>query len=480
MFPAAHPTRDLSRLTGPVAVLIPTLSLALVPTVAGATSAETAALTARLDSLFAAAYPADEPGAAVRVQRGEQALLRKGYGMADMELGVPIGPEMVFHLCSITKQFTAVAILMLAAEGRIDLDAPLGRYLPEYPQPGASATLHQLLTHTAGIPDYTRDPEFWETACQERELDDLIATWKDRPLDFSPGTDWRYSNSGYILLGKLIEVVSGQEYSRFMEERIFRPLGLAHTTYGDAGPILRGRVRGYDREPDVYRNTPYVSMNLAHAAGGLLSSVDDMITWTAALFGGEKLVTSEWRERLLAPADLSDGRSTLYACGFEVQTLTGHPWICHGGGGGGFATFAAHVPDADLTVVVLSNRAGGGPSPQALAQRAAAMVFGARLDGHPRLGLAQAIEIRDASLLDALPGCYELAPGFTVDVRREGDALFIQPTGQPALRIYPQSATRWFPLEIDAVIEFRGFEDGQADALVLSQDGRDLIGQRVR
>jgi len=442
-------------------------------------SADPADLTTQLDALFVAAYPPDEPGAAVRVQRGDEVLLRKGYGMADLELGVPVAPDMVFHLCSITKQFTAVAVLMLASEGKIDLDAPLVRYLPDYPQPGASATIHQLLTHTAGIPDYTSDPEFWATACQDQELDELIATWKDESLDFPSGTDWRYSNSGYVLLGKVIEVTSGLEYARFMEERIFAPLGMEHTSLGDAARIIPGRVRGYDREGGEYRNAPCVSMGLAHAAGGLLSSVDDMVAWTAALFGSERLLSAEWRQRLLAPAVLTDGRSTAYACGFEVQTLVGHPMMAHGGGGGGFTTFVAHVPDANLTVMVLANNAGSGQSPQALAQRAAALVLGTPLDAHPRLDLSQAIAIRDAAVLDALAGRYELAPGFIVEVRSEGDALMIQPTGQPALRIYPQSESRWFPLEIDAVVEFEGFADGRADGLVLVQGGREMRGRRV-
>jgi D-alanyl-D-alanine carboxypeptidase len=455
-------------------------SAAAATTAASAESpADAAELTARLDALFTVAYPPDEPGAAVRVQRGDEVLLRKGYGMADMELDVPVAPEMVFHLCSITKPFTAVGVLMLASERKIELDAPLGRYLPDYPQPGASATIHQLLTHTSGIPSYTDDPNFWETACLRQSLDQLISTWKDKPLHFAPGTDWRYSNSGYVLLGKVIEVVSERDYAHFMEERMFAPLGLEHSAFADAAPIIPGRVRGYEREDGEYRNAPCVSMSLAHAAGGLLSSVDDMIAWMTALFGSERLLSGEWRQRLLAPAVLTDGRSTAYACGFETQTLVGHRIVFHGGGGAGFTTFAGHVPDADLTVVVLSNRAGASPSPQTLALRAAALVLGARLDDHRRVDLSQAIEIRDTSLLDALVGRYELVPGFIVEVHREGDALMIQPTGQPALRVYPESESRWFPREIDAAIEFEGFADGRADALVLTQDGREMRGTRV-
>ncbi len=483
MHPFVRPTLH-SRLTGLVWLLGLSLTLVSHPGPSAAVGsvkspADAMELSAQLDALFAAAYPSNEPGAAVRVQRGGEVLLRKGYGMADLELSVPVTPEMVFPLCSITKAFTAVGVFILAREGRIDLDAPLGRYLSDYPQPGASATIHQLLTHASGIPSYTDDPTFWETACLEQSLDELIATWKDKPLHFPPGTGWRYSNSGYVLLGKAIEVVSDLDYARFMEQRLFIPLGLEHSAFADASPIIPGRVRGYEREDGEYRNTPCVSMSLAHAAGGLLSSIDDVVAWVTALFDSERLLSEEQRQRLLAPAVLADGRSTAYACGLEIQSLVGHQIVFHGGGGAGFTTFAGHVPDTDLTIVVLSNRQGADPSPQKLALRAASLVLGAPLDDHPQADLSQAIEIQDTSVLDALVGRYELVPGFVVEVNRKGNALMVQPTGQPELRIYPQSESRWFPLEIDATIEFEGFADGRADALLLIQNGREMRGARV-
>ncbi len=195
------------------ALLTIALGLGAVATCVRASSnppPETRALGQRLHELFAAAYPADEPGAAVIVQQGSEVLLRRGYGLADLEMGVPITPEMVFRIGSVTKQFTAVAVLLLASEGTLDLDASLRHWLPDYPEPGASATLRQLLTHTAGIPDYTSDPDFWSTACLDRGPDELIAGWKDRPLDFAPGSSWSYSSSGYVLLGRIIEVASGR------------------------------------------------------------------------------------------------------------------------------------------------------------------------------------------------------------------------------------------------------------------------------
>jgi CubicO group peptidase (beta-lactamase class C family) len=450
------------------------------------TPPESAALGRRLDALFAAAYPADGPGAAVIVQRGEEVLLRRGYGLADLEMGVPIAPEMVLRIGSVTKQFTAVAVLLLASEGRLDLDAPLRVWLRDYPEPGAAATLRQLLTHTAGIPDYTNDPGFWKTACLDRGPDELIAGWKDKPLDFPPGTGWNYSSSGYILLGRVIEAASGRTYARFLEERIFGPLGLKRTFYDEAAMIVRGRVKGYDKESDGYRNTPCVSMNLAYAAGALVSGVDDLVKWGKALCFDERLLSTEWRGQLLAPVTLPDGRPTSYACGLDIQEQSGRRMICHGGGGGGFASFVAYVPDAGLTVAVLSNNTGARVAPQALGRRAVAMVLGGSEEEVARRAGGRAADpvsrpgvTVDPTLLGALVGRYELAPGFILEIRRENDTLVAQPTGQPPLLMYPESASRWLPRGLDAVIDFQGFEDGPADSLVLVQSGRRMVGKRV-
>ncbi len=527
----------------------------------------------RLDTMFREAYPADQPGAAVLVQLGDETVLRQAYGMADVELGVPLQPEMIFRLGSVTKQFTAVAVLMLAAEGKVDLDARVDAYLTDFPEPGAAATVAQLLTHTSGIHSYTDDPDFWQTMAVDKSLDDLIATWRDTPLDFQPGDDWRYSNSGYVMLGKVIEAASGQQYAAFLQERIFTPLGLAHTMYGDPQTITPGRVRGYDGGPDGLQNAAYISMTLPHAAGSLLSNVDDLLVWGRAMLQGDTLLDAAWRERLLQPAVLNDGRRTNYACGLAVLEYAGHQVITHNGGINGFSTSVYYVPDVDLTVAVLSNTTAGA-DPGQLAQNAVTLALGVPLDerpgvdvaadrlepilgvyrlhgdpqqtrvlrhedgavtsqrggGRPRTirfsapdafyfaeslthgrvlrdgdgnvtGLAvvpqigaeeiwdrtdedppaerEAIELADLGLLDKLTGRYELMPGFVLEVRRQGDELWTQATGQQALRILPESESRWFLTEVDAVLEFSGWEDGQADALMLFQAGREMPAKRV-
>ncbi len=239
-------------------------------------------------------------------------------------------------------------------------------------------------------------------------------------------------------------------------------------------------------------------MNLAYAAGALVSSVDDLVRWGRALCFDERLLSADWRGQLLAPVTLPDGRPTSYACGLDMQKQSGRRMICHGGGGGGFASFIAYVPEAELTVVVLSNNTAARQSPQALARRAIAISLGAReVDASRRAGDGEDGEADplgerpvgpvarpgiavDPGLLGALAGRYELGPGFILEIRKDGDMLTAQPTGQPAIPIFPESASRWIPLGLDAVIEFRGFENGPADSLVLLQNGRQMVGKRKK
>ena len=198
-----------------------------------------------MDRVLAAAYKPGEAGAAVIVVKDGQTLFRKGYGMANLELSVPVRPEMVFRLGSITKQFTAAAILMLAQQGKLAVTDDVTRFLPDYPSGGRKVTIDHLLTHTSGIKSYTGMPEFWKTQGQDASVSEMIDFFKKEPFEFEPGEKWNYNNSGYFLLGAIIEKVSGQPYGEFVLKNIFLPLGMTHSFYGDNEPVIAGRVSGY-------------------------------------------------------------------------------------------------------------------------------------------------------------------------------------------------------------------------------------------
>ncbi|HEV7517681.1 MAG TPA: serine hydrolase domain-containing protein, partial [Thermoanaerobaculia bacterium] len=318
-----------------VLLLLLILASAL-PARAAVPPASDADLAAQIDQLLAKTDPAAEPGAAVLVEKDGKVLLRKGYGMANLELGVPIAPEMVFRLGSITKQFTALAILKLAEQGKLALADDLTQYLPDFPTHGQKITLEHLLTHTSGIKSYTSLPEWRKTIRQDLTPQQVVDFFKNEPADFAPGEKWLYDNSGYFLLGMVLEKVTGKAYGDWLAETIFTPLGMTHTSYGADAPIVPGRAAGYEGEPGYYRNAGYLSMTQPYAAGALLSTVDDLALWERALFSGT-LVKKDLFDRMVTPYRLKSGKSTGYGYGLALWSFEGHRVIEHGGGINGFS-----------------------------------------------------------------------------------------------------------------------------------------------
>mgnify|MGYP001613008947 FL=1 len=527
-------------------------------------------VAAAMDSLLTASYRPDEPGAAVIVVKDGKTILRKGYGLADLELGVRIEPDMIFRLGSVTKQFTAVAVLMLAEEGKLALDDPITKFLPGYPTHGQTITIEHLLTHTSGIKSYTELPEWLKLWRQDLSLGELIALFKDQPPDFAPGAKWSYSNSGYILLGAVIEKVSGMSYADFVRKRLFEPLGMKHTMVGSTERVIQRRVPGYSKTTDGFLNAAYLSMTQPYAAGSLISSVDDLALWDAALYG-ERLVKRSSLERAWTPYVLASGDTTGYGYGWMMTTVQGHPCVEHGGGINGFATAVMRLPQDHVYVAVLSNRDAGPPAPSDVALRLAALAIGSpyrdpvavklapgqlepltgvyqlgpnerrvitregdrlfsqRSGGEKREIFALAADefffkgtetrlsfVRDAAgkvtavrararygpaevaprtdlpipmertaialdpvICDRYVGHYELAPGFVMEIARDGDHLFAQATGQDRVEIFPEAETKFFLKVVDARIEFVKDAAGKVTSLTLHQGGQDIIGRRM-
>jgi CubicO group peptidase (beta-lactamase class C family) len=307
-----------------------------------------------LDALCRDAGVADAPGVAVLVVHNGRVMFRKAYGFADLELRVPLRPEHVFRIASITKQFTAVAILQLAGAGKLSLDDDITRHLPDYPTHGRRIPLTHLLTHTSGVPSYTDVLGFSETLRQDRTVAQLFAVARDRPPEFEPGRDWRYSNTNYALLGAVIEKVSGRAYGDYLRAHLLVPACLESTTYDSAVRLIPDRVRGYSRAAGGWANAEYVSTTLPYAAGGLLSNIDDLWKWEQALTSG-KLIAPERHALARSEHKLADGRGTGYGFGCLVGTLDGHATVEHGGRAHGFTGYALGAADAGLFVAVLCN-----------------------------------------------------------------------------------------------------------------------------
>ena len=316
----------------------------------------------RIDSLIGGTYPHNEPGAAAIVVKNGQTVFRKGYGMANLELSVPIEPDMVFRLGSITKQFTAVAILMLLEQHKLSLDDPITRFLPNYPSHDHLVTVEHLLTHTSGIVNYTVLPRWMALERQDLSLEDLIDLFKDEDLQFAPGDRFSYSNSGYVLLGAIIEVIAGSSYPRFVVQHIFESLGMKHSCYDIPEKIITGRVAGYQQSAVGYKNAAYISMTQPYSAGALASTVDDLAIWDSALYT-ERLVRKETLQLAFTPYRLTDGSAINYGYGWRICSPNGHILLSHDGLIEGFATNAIRAPADRVFVALLSNNAAKRTKP---------------------------------------------------------------------------------------------------------------------
>ncbi|HLI67188.1 MAG TPA: serine hydrolase domain-containing protein [Caulobacteraceae bacterium] len=309
-------------------------------------------MTSKFDAVMHGLIDPGGPGAAVGVRHGGQAPYVAGFGLADIEWGLPITPDTVFRLGSVTKQFTAAAIMLLVEDGKLGLDDDVRSVLADYPSQDHRITIRQLLTHTSGVANFNSRPDFPERT--DLTLAEVIGLFKELPPDFAPGERYVYSNSGYVLLGAVIEALSGMAYRTFLLERFFRPLGMRQTRYLYDEPIVPKRARGYSAGPKGIQNARTMSMTLPHAAGALGSTVVDLLTWSQALRSGQA-VSAESYAAMTAPARLNDGSLSEYGFGLIGLTFRERTAITHLGGINGFATMLTHFAEDDLTVVVLSN-----------------------------------------------------------------------------------------------------------------------------
>jgi CubicO group peptidase (beta-lactamase class C family) len=424
------------------------------------------------DQLLAKNYPADQPGAAVLIVQDGKEVLRKGYGMADLELGVPVRPDMVFELGSITKQFTATAILLLQERGQLSVQDEITKYLPDFPTQGKKITIENLLTHTSGIPNYTDLPEWIAHVREDLTVDKLIGTFKDKPLEFSPGERWAYDNSGYILLGAIVEKVSGKSYADFVRQEIFTPLGMKHSYYNDPGEVIPGRVEGYDKGEKGYSRAQYLSMTQPYAAGSLMSSVDDLRLWDEALSSG-KILRKTSLDAMYTAHKLASGVSAHYGYGWGVSDYEGHPVFQHGGGIFGFTTSILRMPQDRLLVVVLSNNTGAEDNPDSLAFKIAAYAVGKPMESRSSIRL-------DPKSLDDYVGVYRFDERTRRVITREGDRLFSMRSGGKKTEILATGRDDFFFPEADSRLHFRRDAAGKITGVdFLPRFGPDEIGTRT-
>ena len=290
-------------------------------------------------------------GASLEVVQSNQVVKRAVYGLANVELSVPVKPDTVFEIGSLTKQFTAAGILLLAQEGRLSVEDKISRYLEHTPEAWQTITLRHLLTHTSGIKSYTGLDGFeLRRQLTQAQFIQAIGAY---PLEFNPGTAWKYCNTGYNLLGFIIENVSGKNYWDFMRERIFEPLGMSRTTNRRPSAIIPDRAAGYEQTNHVWINRDY-DLTDVFSAGAIASTAGDLARWNASLDAGT-LLHEPSRELMWTPARLEDGSDTQYGFGWRIDQWQGHPDIGHGGSTSGFSASLQRFPHDKLAVILLTN-----------------------------------------------------------------------------------------------------------------------------
>jgi len=325
-----------------------------------------------IDAMLSKYFRPGEPGAAIIISQHGSILFRKAYGLANTETNVSLRPELPLRTGSVTKQFTAAAIMLLAEQGKLSVSDEIGKYFPEGPGHDRHVTIEHLLTHTSGIRNYTELPQFGAVMSKDVSVDEAIDFFKDVPPQFQPGQRFSYSNSNYFLLGAIIEKVSGMSYPDFMQQQIFQPLQMRSTAIEKAASPL-STVIGYTQGRKGIASVPYYSMNWPFAAGALRTSVDDLARWDSAITTGTLLRRESW-DRMATDYTLNDGSHTGYGYGWFIRRLSGSNALEHGGDIGGFSADMWRFPKEELFVAVLANSDSHDPAPDTIAEKIAKII----------------------------------------------------------------------------------------------------------
>jgi len=418
-------------------------------------------------------------GAAVLVARNGEILYQNGYGMQNIKKRLPVTPETEFRIGSITKQFTAAAILKLQEEGKLSVTDKLSKYYPDFPR-GDEVTIHHLLTHISGIHSYTNSPGFLSNVEKTIKSPDLIEIIKTDPYDFDPGEQWKYNNSGYFILGHIIEQVSGLSYNDFLRINFFEPLGMHNTGVHYKGIKLEHEAAGYSFEGSSCNLALNWDMSWAGGAGNLYSTVGDLFKWNEGLYSGQVLNESSL-QAAFTPVKLNNGdipqEVGKYGYGLVIEEFRGVKRIGHGSGLNGFSTYLVRFPKLNITVIVLSNAQPGAPgfSPNNAMLDITEFFFYPELASRNSLVTDKSV---DPKTYPDFVGRYDYTRGvmeFTV----ENDKLYAQFTGQGKAEVFPAGQDEFFWKAVEARVKFLRDENGKVSHVVHYQGGQEIKAPRL-
>ncbi len=381
-----------------------------------------------LDEYALAEFKIKDFNGAILVMQKGQTVYKKAFGMADREWNIPNTVDTKFRIGSVTKQFTATCILQLAEQGKLSLDDQLSKHIPDYPK-GDSITIHMLLNHTSGITNYTSLPDFWPKAILPLSTDSMIALFKNKPLDFSPGTKWNYSNSGFFLLGVIIEKVYKKTFNEYLLHNIIKKLALKNTMLDNLDSILTYRAKGYDKNRQgVWQHAMQISMEGPYSAGAMVSTVDDLYYWTKALHNN-RVLSAASTKKMLTPYKEN------YGYGIGIDSLKKHKRVSHSGGIPGFSSYLSYFPDDDICVAIISNN-GSNSTAIGIAMESILFNLPVQIPYNPK-------EIKiDTAVMNNYLGKY-IATG-PIEIIIKSGKLFRRVNGGPDVELKPESNTRFF------------------------------------
>lgn len=417
-------------------------------------------LTTKVDAYMQALVKLDQFSGSILIAREGKVLVSKGYSLANREHGVPNTPKTKFRLGSVTKQFTAMAILILQNQGVVHVQDPVSKLLPNCPDAWERVTIHHLLNHTSGIPEYTTREFFETTGRSKLSVQGVVDLFRNRPMDFYPGEEYRYSNSGYILLGQIVEVMSGMSYESFASKHIFEPLVMENTGYDWSSRVLEHRAMGYGHRNNRYVNAEFLDMSLPHAAGALYSTVEDLLLWDSALYT-DRLVPKDSLETMFMFTPFLAN----YGYGVAIRREFNRQVIGHSGGIPGFVTHLDRYPEDKICIVVLSNLESSTPSK--VSRTVAAIVFGEEYK-IPDVRVPLQLEPEVYRLYE---GDYRLTAGVVISIRAGDRRLIATAGGGGEGEFFPDSDTVFFQKANDDKITFFKDETGGVTYLSLRQQG---------
>jgi D-alanyl-D-alanine carboxypeptidase len=457
------------------------VALLVAPSAANSQDRPSAATVVHLADSLARDFLAagSTPSVAVGITRGGEELTFAAFGKADLENDTDATPESVYRIGSVTKQFTSTAIMQLIEAGELALDDRLVTHLPHVPEIWHDVTLTQLLNHTSGIPSYTDlGPEWQKRWGEEMTPDTIIGLVFDVPMDFEPGSSWTYNNTGYILLGMLIEKVTGNSWEDDLQTRFAQPLGLDDTRNCLTTPMIPRRVHGYAKDGEDWANAAFLAMTQPYAAGAMCSTVVDMARWNQALHSGG-LVSGESYQKMITPVGAANTAEQTYGFGVGPGEIEGVEIVQHGGGIHGFSSSNVWIPAADISITVFTNATGG--SSGRLMRKLARITLGVPLTAAAEVAPPE-VQSLDPSERAKYVGVYAMdRPGgprdITVALTDQGLTAQPQNATRALAMIYYGEHTFGLEGQPDVGLVFT-VEDGVATGLSVSTPGGTLEGKR--